>query len=137
MVKICKWDFPEELLYDQHHQWIAQTGNKIQFGLTPYGIEITGDVLYLALPAAGTEVVVDNSCGSLEAGKWVGRIYAPVSGRVTRINQAIVSQPGCISKEPYFSWFMEIELSQPEELKKLMTVHQVAGWLLEEMKQDA
>jgi len=136
MAEIGKWNFPEALLYDQHNQWIAQVGNKILFGLTSYGVEITGDVIYLALPDVGAETKCDHSCGSLEAGKWVGRVYAPVSGKVTRVNQAIVSKPGTINKDPYASWFMEIELSEPEELNRLMKITELTTWLAEEMKQD-
>lgn len=136
-MKIDKWDFPEDLLYDDHYQWIRRDGGKIRFGLTPYGLDVTGDVLYLALPGAGTNIGMGDSCGSLEAGKWVGRIYAPASGKVTKINQAVAASPGLISENPYDCWFAEIELSQPEELGGLMNLSSLAVWLAEELKKDA
>lgn len=136
-MKIDKWDFPEDLLYDTFYQWIRQDGGKVRFGLTPYGLDVTGDVLYLALPSAGDELGAGDACGSLEAGKWVGRVYAPLSGRVIRVNQAVVSNPGLISQNPYECWFVEMEPSKPEELAGLMHTAVLAVWIAEELKQDA
>lgn len=130
-------NFPEDLLYDTHYQWIKKTGNKIVFGLTPYGHGITGDVLYLALPPVGTAVAGGGACGSLEAGKWVGRVYAPASGRITSVNETVLGSPALISRSPYTCWFAEIELSRPEELGKLMAAAGLRSWLAEEMKANA
>lgn len=124
-------------MYDTYYQWIRKDGGKIVFGLTPYGLDITGDVLYLALPDVGTNTRIGGSCGSLEAGKWVGRIYAPVSGRVTQVNQAVASSPGLISQNPYECWFAEIELTEPEELTGLMATSTLAAWLAEDRKRNA
>ncbi len=136
-MKIDKWDFPDELLYDEHYQWIKSENKSVSFGLTAYGLEVTGDVLYLALPEKGTQVRRGEGCGSLEAGKWVGRVYAPVSGRVTDVNHNVVNRPGDISRDPYSHWLMKIELDDPAELLKLMKSGEVANWLAEELKKDA
>ena len=136
-MNIEKWNFPDDLYYDTHYQWIRRDGEKVQFGLTPYGLDVTGDVLYLALPGIGTIIGAGDNCGSLEAGKWVGRVYAPASGTVTKVNQAVLSVPGMISQNPYECWFAEIELTRPEELKELMTSSSLAVWLAEELKKDA
>ena len=136
-MNIEKWDFPDDLYYDTHYQWIRRDEEKVRFGLTPYGLDVTGDVLYLVLPDVGTNIGAGDSCGSLEAGKWVGRVYAPASGRVTRVNQAVLSVPGLISQNPYECWFAEIELTKPEELKGLMTASSFAAWVAEELKKDA
>lgn len=122
---------PEELLYDTHYQWIKQAGSKITFGLTAYGLEITGDVLYIALSAEGTPVEGGGACGSLEAGKWVGRVYAPVSGKITNVNKTVLACPALISKDPYSCWFAEIELSRSGELADLMSATTFRVWLSE------
>lgn len=136
-MEISKWEFPDELLYDVQNQWTAVEGNKIRFGLTPYGLEITGEVLYLALPEQGTHVNKDTGCGSLESGKWVGRVYAPVSGKVTAVNTAIVKNPRIINENPYGNWMMEIEIDDFNQLDQLMSVSDLAIWLTEELKKDA
>lgn len=136
-MSISKWKFPEELLYDTHYQWIKPVGNKVLFGLTPYGLNITGDVLYLVLPQTGTAVEGGSTCGSLEAGKWVGRVYAPVSGLVTNVNDMVTASPALISQLPYNSWFAEIELANRSELDGLMTAAAMQAWLTEEMKANA
>ncbi len=130
-------NFPDELLYDTHYQWVKKAGNKVLFGLTPYGLEITGEVLYLSLPSVGTEVDGGGTCGSLEAGKWVGRVYAPVSGRVINVNDAIVASPVLISHSPYSCWFAEVEMSQPDELHNLMSAAQLSSWLIENRRENA
>jgi glycine cleavage system H protein len=136
-MSVSKWSFPEDLLFDTHYQWIKAAGNKVLFGLTPYGLEITGDVLYLSLPPVGAEVTAGGACGSLEAGKWVGRVYAPVSGRVTRINETVQASPALIGHSPFNSWFAEIELSQNAATSALMDAAGVRAWLTEELKNDA
>lgn len=130
-------NFPDGLLYDTHYQWVKKAGNKVLFGLTPYGLEITGEVLYLSLPSVGTEVDGGGTCGSLEAGKWVGRVYAPVSGRVINVNNAIVASPALISHSPYSCWFAEVEMSQPDELHNLMSADQLSSWLIENRRENA
>lgn len=136
-MSVSKWSFPEELLYDTHYQWIKRVGNKVLFGLTPYGLDITGDVLYLVLPTVGTAVERGGTCGSLEAGKWVGRVYVPVSGLVTKVNDMVTASPALISQLPYNCWFAEIELSRPAELDSLMSAAAVQAWLAEDMKENA
>lgn len=136
-MKFRQWDFPDNLLYDTHYQWIRPEGNKILFGLTPYGLDITGEILYLSLPAAGTTVTFDGNCGSLEAGKWVGRVYAPVSGKVVRVNEALLAAPRSVGARPYENWFAEIEASDPKELRRLMEAAGLAAWLAEDMKANA
>lgn len=135
-MKLAEWDFPDDLLFDEHNQWIRRDGDRLVFGLTPYGVELTGDVLYLALPPAGTAVRRGDGCGSLEAGKWVGRIYAPVSGRVLRVNQAATAAPGLIGDDPYGCWLAEIEPDQGEELPGLLTPAMMAAKVAAELEQS-
>ncbi|MDF2569668.1 MAG: gcvH 1 [Sporomusa sp.] len=136
-MSVSKWSFPEDLLYDTHYQWIKRVGDKVLFGLTPYGLDITGDVLYLVLPTTGAAVEVGGTCGSLEAGKWVGRVYAPVSGLVTKVNDMVTASPAIISHSPYNCWFAEIELSCPAEFEGLMSAATLQAWIAEEMKANA
>jgi len=136
-MSVSKWKFPEDLLYDTHYQWIKRVGDKVLFGLTPYGLNITGDILYLVLPTAGTVVEGGGTCGSLEAGKWVGRVYAPVSGLVTKVNDMVTMSPALISQSPYNSWFAEIELTNISELEGLMSAAAMQAWLGEEMEANA
>ena len=136
-MKITNWDFPDDLLYDTRYQWIKKTGNTVLFGLTPYGLDITGDILYLSLPAVGTEITAGSACGSLEAGKWVGRVYAPMSGRVIKINEAVLANPVLISQSPYTYWFAELEIGQLAELDNLMSAGELCDWLAEEQAANA
>lgn len=131
-----QWFFPENLLYDTHYQWIRHEAGKVLFGLTPYGLDITGDVLYLALPQVGAEVRSGESCGSLEAGKWVGRVYAPVSGKIIRVNQVVADNPSQIEQNPYACWFAEIEANGIEEIDQLMDSAAVLEWIAKDSRED-
>lgn len=136
-MKFGKWEFPDELLYDTHNQWAAVEGDKVRFGLTPFGLEVTGEVLYLAMPEVGTIVDNNTGCGSLESGKWVGRVYPPVNGKVTAINSDVVKQPRLVNDAPYKHWLAEITFENEAQLKNLMTASNLAVWLTEEMRKDA
>jgi glycine cleavage system H protein len=136
-MKFDKWEFPDNLLYDEHYQWVRPLPGKIAFGLTPYGLEVTGDVLYLSLPQLDTKVKQNADCGSLEAGKWVGRIYCPVSGEVVAINNEVAKLPALINQAPFASWFCEIGLAEPRELENLMNIEELMLWLAEDMKRNA
>lgn len=92
---------PEDLRYDAHHQWARREGDVWRCGLTAYQADSAGDMVYMGLPAVGAEVRRDQEVGSVESGKWVSSLYAPVSGTVVEVNQALVDDPALVNRSPY------------------------------------
>lgn len=120
-------DLPEELKYSKEHLWIRIEGDKAVVGITDYAQEELGIVTAVELPSVGDELEQDDSFGSIEARKTVADLYAPVSGTVLEVNSEVADSPGQINDDPYDSgWLIMVEMSDPEELKLLMTADDYA-----------
>lgn len=115
-------DLPEELKYSKEHLWIRVEGGKAVVGITDYAQEQLGTISAVELPEAGEELEQDDSFGSIEARKTVAELYAPVSGLVVEVNAEAHDAPEVINDDPYDGgWLLVIEMSDPEELKLLMS----------------
>jgi glycine cleavage system H protein len=113
---------PKEYKYTQEHEWICpEFENKGKVGLADYAQSQLGDIVFLDLPAPGTEVEQGKKMGEVESVKAVSDIFAPVSGQVLEINQAVINEPGLVNKDPYGAgWLVRLELGKPSELDALM-----------------
>ena len=115
-------DLPDELKYSKEHLWIRVEGGKAVVGITDYAQEQLGTISAVELPEVGEELEQDDSFGSIEARKTVAELYAPVSGLVVEVNAEAHDAPEVINDDPYDGgWLLVIEMSDPEELKLLMT----------------
>lgn len=113
---------PEELMYTEEHEWVARKGgNTIRVGITEYAQDQLGDVVYVQLPEVGNQVEAGGSAGEVESTKSVSEIYAPVSGEVTAVNDALDEQPELINSDPYGEgWIFEITVDDPDALDGLL-----------------
>jgi len=113
---------PKDCKYTQEHEWIRpEPGNKGSIGLTDYAQSQLGDIVYLDLPAPGTQVEQSKKMGEVESVKAVSDISSPVSGQVLEINQTVIDEPGLVNEDPYGAgWLVRLELSKPSELDALM-----------------
>ena len=115
-------DLPDELKYSKEHLWIRVEGTKAVVGITDYAQEQLGTISAVELPVVGEELEQDDSFGSVEARKTVAELYAPVSGVVIEVNAEATDAPEVINDDPYDSgWLLVLEMSDPEELKLLMS----------------
>lgn len=112
---------PQELGYSKSHEWVAREGdNIVRIGITDFAQSELGDVIYLELPPVGNELTVDDPFGTVESVKAVSDLIAPVSGKVIEVNSNLVDEPGAINSEPYESWMVRVEMTNPAELDALM-----------------
>ena len=105
---------PAELQYTKEHEWIAQTSTSgvIRMGITDFAQGALGDIVYVQMPKVGDLVVADKVCGEVESTKSVSEIFAPVSGTITAINEALVNTPELVNSQPYGDgWLAEISIS--------------------------
>lgn len=115
-------EFPDELRYTESHEWARLSGNKAVCGITDYAQHELSDVVYVELPDIGTEVTADEQCAVVESVKIAADIYAPLSGKVTRINAELDGAPEMVNATPYGAgWFFEVEMSNPAEADALMS----------------
>jgi glycine cleavage system H protein len=101
---------PEGLRYTENHEWIAVEDGKATVGITDYAQDALGDVVFVDLPDTGAEVVAGEPFAEIESTKSVADVYAPISGTVTAVNEALINAPELINSDPYGeSWFVVIE----------------------------
>ena len=113
---------PKDLKYTQEHEWIRpEPGCKAKLGLADYAQNHLGDIVYLDLPDPGTQIEQSKKMGEVESVKAVADIFAPASGKVTEVNQAVMDEPKLVNEDCYSAgWLVELELSNPAELDSLM-----------------
>lgn len=112
---------PEALRYSSDHEWISVEGSKIRMGITDYAQDALGDVVYVQVPTVGASVAAGDTMSEVESTKSVSDIYAPVTGTIVAVNDALADQPETINSDPYGAgWICEIELADPSQLDGLL-----------------
>lgn len=113
---------PKEYKYTKDHEWLCpEPGNKGKMGLANYAQTQLGDIVFLDLPQAGTQVDQFKKIGEVESVKAVSDLFSPASGKVLEINQNAVDEPKLVNEDPYGAgWLVRLELSDPSELDALM-----------------
>lgn len=107
---------PSTLQYTAEHEWVAIDGDVATVGITRFAADSLGDVVYLELPAIGTNAVAGRVCGEIESTKSVSELYAPVSGEVIETNAAVLDAPELVNADPYDrGWLLRIRMDGPPE----------------------
>jgi glycine cleavage system H protein len=114
-------DIPQDLKYTKDHEWARAQGNTIVVGVTAHAQEALGDVVYVELPKVGSTITAGKQFGVIESTKAVSELYAPLSGKVVKVNDALTDNPQTVNADPYGSgWILEIEPSDTQQLTGLM-----------------
>lgn len=114
-------NIPDDLLYTQEHEWVRVEDGEAVVGITDYAQSELGDVVYVELPEVGTKTKQMEPFGTIEAVKAVSDLYAPVSGKVIEVNEALADQPDLVNKDPYGEgWMIRIQMEDPSELDSLL-----------------
>jgi glycine cleavage system H protein len=111
---------PKDLKYTKDHEWARPQGKVVVVGVTDHAQESLGDIVYVELPKVGAAVKAGASFGVIESTKAVSELFAPVTGKVTKINDALVKEPALVNSDPYAAWLIEVEIADPKELAALM-----------------
>lgn len=115
-------DFPGELKYLATHEWVrlADDGT-VTVGISDHAQEALGDVVYVELPDVGQELEVGGEAAVVESVKAASDVYAPISGEVIEINEALEDAPEKVNESPYGEgWFFRIQPSSAAELDRLL-----------------
>jgi glycine cleavage system H protein len=135
-MKIEDYSFPDDLYYHKEHFWAKVTGDVVTIGTTDFAQKLAGQVVYIELPSVGKVVEQGKPCGSMESGKWVGRIYSPVSGKVETVNGELEDNPELINESPYEKgWMCKVKPSNlQDELKNLMKTDGLSDFIRSEIE---
>jgi glycine cleavage system H protein len=122
MVQPKQYQIPTDRLYEPNtNMWVQPCGGVVRIGFDDLGQETHGDIAFLQLATPGTILCRGQELGSLEAGKYVGPILSPVSGRVSAINQRALDDPRLVNIHPYADgWLVEIALADGERCEHLL-----------------
>lgn len=115
--------YPDELKYTSEHEWVRSSGAEapVRVGITSYAQEALGDIVFVSLPAVGTDVEAGQPLGEVESTKSVSDVYAPVAGTVSARNDALEEQPELINSDPYGEgWLVEITPRDPSAVEGLL-----------------
>ena len=109
------------LKYSKDHEWVRMEGDIATVGISDYAQEQLGDVVYVELPEVGRTVAQNEEAAVVESVKAASEVYAPVSGEVVEVNQALEDDPALVNGDPTGEgWFLKLRLSAPGELDGLM-----------------
>ena len=104
---------PENLQYTAEHEWVRVTDGTARLGITAYAQEALGDIVFVTLPAVGTELEAGQSLGEVESTKSVSDVYAPFAGTVTATNDALDGNPELVNSDPFGEgWMVELRPSE-------------------------
>jgi glycine cleavage system H protein len=119
---------PDQLRYSSDHEWLSRDGSRVRIGITDYAQDSLGDVVFVQLPAVGESFTAGDTIGEVESTKSVSDIYAPVSGSVTAVNDALADSPQLLNEDPYGEgWICEIELADAAQLDNLLDAAAYGG----------
>jgi glycine cleavage system H protein len=125
--------YPQDLHYTKQHEWVRASGDTGTVGITDYAQQELGDIVYVDLPRVGTKVEQGKVMGSVESVKAVSDIYAPVSGEVIAINDALATAPEKLNESPHVDgWLVKIRLSAPDEIPGLLAAADYEKYVAEE-----
>ena len=112
---------PNSLKYSKEHEWVRVEESKVVVGISDYAQSQLGDIVFVELPAVGASVVVGKRFSVVESVKAVSDIFAPVSGKVLKVNDALNDAPEKVNQDPYGDgWIAVIELADKSQLADLM-----------------
>ena len=107
-------NFPDSLRYTKEHEWLRQEGQEGVVGITDFAQDSLGDVVFVELPAVGATLTQGQIFGVVESNKTVSDLFAPVSGKVVAINEALADAPESVNADPYGAgWMIRIALAPP------------------------
>lgn len=113
--------YPDDLRYSKDHEWVRVEGSRATIGITSFAADELGDIVFVELPELGAPLAQFASFGVVESVKAVSDLYAPVSGEVVEINEALRDKPELVNADPFGEgWMMRVELKAPDELEQLM-----------------
>ena len=117
-------DYPEDPRYTEEHEWVRQGADgTLRVGITSYAQDALGDVVFVSVPTVGDTVTAGDSCGEVESTKSVSDLYAPLTGEVVAVNEALDSTPELVNTDPYGDgWIFDLRPADSGAVADLLDV---------------
>jgi glycine cleavage system H protein len=118
-------EFPDDLRYTESDEWVRREGDEMTSGITSFAAEQLGDVVYVQLPAVGTEFGTEESFGEIESVKAVSELFAPLAGEITAVNEDLDQNPALVNEDPYGQgWMIRFRPANPDDYQSLLDAQQ-------------
>ncbi|NLJ60640.1 MAG: glycine cleavage system protein GcvH [Firmicutes bacterium] len=125
--------YPKDLKYSEQHEWVRVDGNKATIGITYFAQDQLGAIVGVGLPDEGATVEKGSELADLDSMKTADQIFAPISGKIVKVNTALENQPELLNDEPYGEgWVVVIEMSNVKEVDELMSVDEYEAHVAKE-----
>ena len=125
--------FPNDLLFTKDHEWARVDGKTVTIGITQFAVGQLGDVTQVDLPREGEALKAHDVFGSVESVKAVSDLFAPISGKVLKVNSPLADSPEYVNEEPYDEgWMIQVEVDSSAELEGLMNATEYQAFLKEQ-----
>ena len=123
---------PADLRFTKEHEWVRIEGDTATFGVSDHAQEALGDIVFVELPEIGREIDAGEAYGVVESVKAVSDVYAPVSGEVIEVNDALEGEPDLVNSDAYGAgWIIKVKISENNDDVELMTADEYATFLEE------
>lgn len=114
-------DIPADLKYTEDHEWVRPSDDGAAIGITDHAQAALGDITFVELPAVGDTVTKGESFGVVESVKAASDLYAPISGEVVEVNEALADTPESVNTDPYgAAWMIKVKPADPAEFDALL-----------------
>ena len=138
-MEIQEYNMPDELHYEQNHFWVKQEGDVVVMVMDDFAQKMAGEIVYIQLPSEGKALKQGVKFAKMESGKWLGKVYAPVSGELAAVNEALETNPELINEDCYGKgWLFKIKPEDLSELNNLIHGKEaVEKWVLADIEKYA
>jgi glycine cleavage system H protein len=136
-MKIDEYDLPDDLYYHTEHTYAKVEGDTVLVGVTDFAQKMAGTIKRVVTLEEDDEVQIGKPFGTMSSGKWTGKLYSPISGEITEVNEDLEDEPKLINDSPYGEgWIVKIKPADMGELDKLMkTGDDFAKWMTNEIEE--
>ena len=118
---------PADLKYTASHEWIrSEADGTISIGITQHAQELLGDMVFVETPAVGRKLKAKEECAVVESVKAAGDVYAPVSGEVVAVNQAVIDAPESINSDAFGAWMFKLKPANMADVDALLSAEEYA-----------
>ncbi len=124
--------YPADYKYTKEHEWLKLDGNTGTIGITDYAQNSLGDIVFVELPKVGQEITAGQTFGSVESVKAVSDLFAPISGTVTEVNQALNTKPEQVNKDANATWMIKVTMKDSGETCQLLSAADYEKFVAEE-----
>ncbi|MFO7600529.1 MAG: glycine cleavage system protein H [Candidatus Desulfacyla sp.] len=133
------YNMPEELHYEENHFWVKEEGDLLVMGMDDFAQVMAGEIVYVQLPDDGKEIKKGKKFAKIESGKWLGKVFGPVNGKIAAVNEELETNPGLINDDCYGKgWMYKIQPDDKGEMQTLIHGKDaIEKWLLADIEKYA